>query len=252
MPWMSLNAKRHQSGLPVHNGDMQMLKTLPFSISLSATLCVGLLLSLNAVAQVAVGSAASSPVMTPPKPKTSGDPVLACERAARQLLASKGALSAEVSFAAAPTVAPGSAGDTHLVLRGGGSYRSTEGLRTFSYNCNVDAATSESVGMVMRDTTPVSSKGKAATPVREPDLTHLSPAVCESAVAAALKKRSLRVSEISFESATRTIKQTSASTAELRGRGRALPVPGSPYSHFGFECEFDTRDGRLLSSRLDG
>lgn len=241
-------------GLPVHNGVMQMLYTPPFRLFLTGTVCVALLLSFGASAQVALGplAAASAPVTNAVKPAASADPVVACERAARQLLASKGAPAAEVNFSAAPTVAPGSAGDTQLLLRGGGSYRSTEGLRTFSYNCNVDAATSESVGMVMRDTTPASTKGKTVvTAVREPDLTHLSPAVCESAVAAALKKRSLRVSEIGFESATRTVKQTSASTAELRGRGRALPAPGLPYSHFGFECEFDTRDGRLLSSRLN-
>ena len=158
---------------------------------------------------------------------------------------------AELNFLAAPTVLPDSSGDKQLSLRGGGSYRGADGIRSFSYNCNVDAATSESVGMVMRDTTPAAAKGKTAPITREPDLTHLSPAVCESAVAAALKKRSLRVSEITFESATRTVKQTGVSTAELRGRGRALPAPGTPYNHFGFECEFDTRDGRLLSARLD-
>ncbi|MFM2448784.1 MAG: hypothetical protein RIS44_1234 [Pseudomonadota bacterium] len=197
-------------------------------------------------------ASASAPVLATAKPTTVNDPVVACERAARQLLASKGAPAADVNFLAAPTVLPGSAGDKQLVLRGGGSYRSTEGVRTFSYNCNVDSATSESVGMVMRDTTPVATKGKTATVAREPDLTHLSPAVCESAVAAALKKQSLRVSDISFDSATRTVKQTGQNTAELRGRGRALPAPGMPYNHFGFECEFDTRDGRLLGSRLAG
>ncbi|XVJ70599.1 MAG: hypothetical protein HEQ39_13910 [Rhizobacter sp.] len=217
-------------------------------VSFSAGLCS----PFSAFAQAGVGQAASAPVPATVKPAAVGDPVVACERAARELLVSKGAPAAEVNFTAAPTVAPGSAGDKQLLLRGGGSYRSPEGVRTFSYNCNVDAATSESVGMVMRDTTPAATKGKTATVAREPDLTHLSPAVCESAVAAALKKRSLRVADISFESATRTVKQTGPTTAELRGRGKALPAPGAPYNHFGFECEFDTRDGRLMSSRLEG
>jgi hypothetical protein len=215
-------------------------------------LCAVLLVPVAACAQAAASAAASVPVTTPVKPTTSGDPVVSCERAARQLLASKGAPATEVSFTAAPTVLPGSSGDKQLVLRGGGNWRSPEGLRTFSYNCNVDSNSSDSVGMVMRDTTPAAIKAKTAFVAREPDITHLSPAVCESAVAAALKKRSLRVSEIGFESATRTVKQTSATTAELRGRGRALPTLGAPYTHFGFECEFDTRDGRLLSTRLDG
>jgi hypothetical protein len=230
----------------VQNSDMFFRQVILPRVALLGMLCV----SGISPAQVAPGPSASAPGATLPKSLTPADPVAACERAARQLLTSKGAAASDVNFTAAPTVAPGSAGDKQLLLRGGGSYRSPEGQRSFSYNCNVDAATSESVGMVMRDTTPASTKGKATATVREPDLTHLSPAVCESAVAAALKKRSLRVSEISFESGTRTVKQTSASTAELRGRGRALPAPGLPYSHFGFECEFDTRDGRLLASRL--
>jgi hypothetical protein len=204
-------------------------------------------------AQPTGSTAASAPAAGVAASKAANnDPVVACERAARELVASKGAPAAEVNFLAAPTVLPGSGGDKQLVLRGGGSYRSAQGVRTFSYNCNVDSATSESVGMVMRDTTPAGSKGKTAQITREPDLTHWSPAVCESAVAAALKKRSLRVSDISFGSATRAVKQTGASTAELRGRGRALLAPGTPYTHFGFQCEFDTRDGRLLGSRLDG
>jgi hypothetical protein len=232
---------------------MKPLKASTCRLSLLASLCAGLCFPLSATSQALTSQAASAPVTTAAKPAaTGGDPVVACERAARQLLDSKGAPAAEVSFATAPTVLPGFAGDKQLVLRGGGSWRSAQGVRTFSYNCNVDAATSESVGMVMRDTTPASTKGKTAAIAREPDLTHLSPAVCESAVAAALKKRSLRVSDITFESATRAVKQTGPSTAELRGRGRALPAPGTPYNHFGFECEFDTRDGRLLSSRLDG
>ncbi len=232
---------------------MQNLPASFVRLPLRLALCLAGGLSAGVYAQAVANQAASGPVagVTAPKP-ASADPVVACERAARQLLASKGAPAAEVNFTAAPTVAPGSAGDKQLVLRGGGSFRSSEGLRTFSYNCNVDSATSESLGMVMRDTTPVSTKGKTTGPAREPDLTHLSPAVCESAVAAALKKRSLRVSDISFESATRAVKQTGTSTAELRGRGRALLAPGTPYTHFGFECEFDTRDGRLLGSRLDG
>jgi hypothetical protein len=231
---------------------MLNFNTSTLRFSLMAIVCAGVCLPLAATAQVPSSPAASASATMPAKPSAAADPVVACERAARELLVSKGAPAAEVNFSSAPTVAPGSAGDKQLLLRGGGSYRSAEGVRTFSYNCNVDAATSESVGMVMRDTTPAATKGKTATVAREPDLTHLSPAVCESAVAAALKKRSLRVADISFESATRTVKQTGPTTAELRGRGKALPAPGAPYNHFGFECEFDTRDGRLMSARLEG
>jgi hypothetical protein len=236
-----------------------MLTTLtsPHRLVCLAALGSVLLLPLNAAAQ---GAGTAAPVASPaPAAASAAAPiaaspnaevVAACERSVRELLATKGSSMLEVKFNGAPALQRRMSNDEQMVLRGGGSWRRNGGPRTFDYTCNADPRTSEAVGMVMRDTTPASGKGEPVGSALEPDLSFLSPAVCESTIAATLKKRWPRVSDISFESATRTLKQTTPSTAELHGRGRALAEPGAPHKLFGFDCVFDTRDGRLLGSKL--
>lgn len=214
----------------------------------AGTFLFALGLPLGAMAQAPSAPAASAP--PPPPAAAAKDMGTSCEQAVRELLANKGNTNVDVKFNGAPTAPKRMASDEPVVLRGSGSWRAAGGeLRTFDYTCNADPRNGEAVGMVMRDTSPASAKAPAATNL-EPDLSQLSPAVCESAVAATLKKRWPRVSEISFEAATRSVKQTTPNTTELRGRGRALTEPGSPHRLFGFECTFDTRDGRLLGSKL--
>jgi hypothetical protein len=87
----------------------------------------------------------------------------------------------------------------------------------------------------------------------DPDISHLSPAACESSAAAALQQRWPRVSQISFDTATRSLTQQSAARAELHGQGRARPAPESQVLvHFGFDCTIDPRDGRVIGMRLSG
>ncbi len=175
----------------------------------------------------------------------------ACERAARQSLASRGAPAAEVKFSGAPTEQAGLSGGQQLVLQGAGQWRDDAGARRFSYSCNVDLRTPESVGLVLRDTTPA-APAKPARPAPEPDLTHVSPAACEASAATALKKRWPRVTGVSFDAATRSLLQESASKAELRSQGRAVPEPGAPTVIFSFSCEIDPRNGRVLGTRISG
>jgi hypothetical protein len=186
------------------------------------------------------------------KPATdNADAVAACERAARQSLAPPAA-QAEVKFAGTPTVQPNLSNDSQVVLQGAGSWRAASGMRSFAYRCSVDLRTPEAVGLVIRDTTPVSRQATAARKGIEPDLSHLSPAACESSAAAALKQRWPRVSQISFDTSTRSLLQESAGKAELHGQGLALPEPGAPPTHFGFDCEIDPRDGRVIATRISG
>ncbi len=216
----------------------------------AGSLLLALSLPLGAAAQAPALPAASSPASAPPPVTAGKDMGTSCEQAVRELLANKGNASVDVKFNGAPAAPKRTSSDEPVVLRGSGSWRAAGGeQRTFDYTCNADPRSGEAVGMVMRDTSPASAKAPAATNL-EPDLSQLSPAVCESAVAATLKKRWPRVTEISFEAATRSVKQTTPNNAELRGRGRALTEPGSPHRLFGFECTFDTRDGRLLGSKL--
>jgi hypothetical protein len=183
---------------------------------------------------------------------SSADAVAACERAARQSLASKGTPAAEVQFVGVPASQPGLSNDGQIVLRGAGSWRAASGVRKFEYSCNVNPLVPETVGLVLRDKTPVAAEAKPARAMQEPDLSHLSPGACESSVAEALKKRWPRVSEIKFDSAARRLAQTSPSKAELHGQGRALPAQGAPHTHFGFDCDIDPRDGRVLGTRVSG
>lgn len=198
-----------------------------------------LALSLSAHAQVPTGRAAKGEEALP-----------ACEQAVRRTLAAQAAHPIEVAFNAAPTLQPGLSGDSQSVFRGEGQWRATDGVRKFNYSCNVDRRTSEVVGVLMRDL--ISAAAKSA-PVRksvEPDLSHLSLAACESSAVQALKQRWPRVSQVSFDNATRSFRQETSSRAELHGRGRALPAQGLPSTFFGFDCEIDPRNGQVLNTRL--
>ena len=186
------------------------------------------------------------------KPAAGAEVVAACEQAAQQSLASKGEPAAELKFNGPPSSQPDRANDGQLVLRGAGSWRSAGGVRRFEYSCSVDPRAPEAVGLVLRDTTPAGAQARSAQSMLEPDLRHLSPGACEASVAAVLQKRWPRVSEIRLDSGARSLVQSSPSKAELHGQGRALPLQGSPYSHFGFDCEIDPRDGRVLSTRVSG
>ncbi len=185
---------------------------------------------------------------------TAGDEAMAaCEQTARSTLAARAAHAAEVTFNAAPSVDQSLSNERQIVLSGEGRWRAAGGVRHVRFTCNVDRRTFETLGLVIRDTTP--AVAKAAAPVRrpaEPDLSHLSMASCESSAVLALQKRWPRVSQISFDSDTRSFRQDSLDRAELRGHGRALPVQGAPSTFFGFECEIDPQDGRVLRARVSG
>ncbi|HUP08405.1 MAG TPA: hypothetical protein VMU47_14700 [Caldimonas sp.] len=180
----------------------------------------------------------------------SAEAVAACERAARESLGSHGLAATDVTFPGAPTVDRGLSNETRALLRGSGRSRGASGVRTFEYSCNVDLRTAEAVGLVLRDTLVVAAKREAPPAPAEPDLSHLSPAACESSAVQALKQRWPRVSQIAFDAETRTFAQASAEEAALHGRGRALPAPDQPATLFGFDCVIDPRDGRVLATRV--
>jgi hypothetical protein len=182
--------------------------------------------------------------------QVAADAAAACERAVRQSLASRAGPAAELKFNAAPAVQPSLSNGGQLVMHGAGSWRSGSTLRRFEYSCNLEPRSPEAVGVLIRDLTPPSAEPAAARAAIEPDLSNLSPAACESAAAAALKKRWPSMSQLNFDSATRRLSQESASKALLRGQGKALPAPGSPLTHFEFDCDLDPRNGRVIGMRV--
>ncbi|MEO8924667.1 MAG: hypothetical protein ABI330_17880 [Caldimonas sp.] len=220
-----------------------MMRSLTLPRLLSSAAIIGLsTLSPSVHAQVAAGKSDA----------TAASALAACERAARQTLGAQGVRPVEVTFIGAPAVQPSLSNENQTVLRGAGRARGTGGVRTFNYSCDVDLRTSEAVGLVLRDATPIVAEAAPARAPAEPDLSELSPAACESSAVGALQKRWPRVSKITFDSATRSFRQPSANVAEFHGTGLALPAQGSPVTVFEFECAIDPRDGRVLRTSLSG
>lgn len=213
----------------------------------SALVAIGVL----GLATATVGVAAEAGAVLPETASPAA--VEACERSARQSVPGSGRLPVEVTFTAPPTVQPGPTIDGQVVLRGAGRFKSPTGLRSFSYTCNVDLKSSEALAVMLRDTTPqAAAKAPPPKPPAEPDLSELSPAACESSAVAALKARWPRVSQISFDARSRVFRQPSASSASLHGSGKAVPSSDSPTRLFGFDCEIDPRDGRVLGISISG
>jgi hypothetical protein len=203
-----------------------------------------------ALAQTAAPAVAATPA---PAAATVGAEALAqCESAVRQALVPQAGAAAELRVSAAP-VPSSLSNSSQIVLQGEGQWRDGATLRKFKYSCNLDPRSGQAVGVVIRQTAPPPSAQAESKPIKDPDLSHLSPSACESGAALALQKRWPRVSQISFDIETRSLTQQSPSRAELHGQGRARPAPESPvFVHFGFDCTIDPRDGRVIGMRVSG
>lgn len=179
--------------------------------------------------------------------------VAACEQAVRDTMRSTRGNTGDVLFNAPPAGTPGSADGGELLLRGSGRARSGGTARTFTYSCNYDTRAGSVAGVVLRDAAPAGDKPVVAAPVHsvDPDLSALSPAACESAAAAALKRRWPNLGRIAFNADTRSLVQDSAGTARLEGQGNVQPQLGNDLSaHFTYQCSVDARSGRVMALRL--
>ncbi len=175
--------------------------------------------------------------------------VEACQQAARQALAGAVSHPADIVFDAAPELQHNLSNESQTVVRGSAHWQSG-GAHSVIYNCSVDPRTMEVIGLVMRNAAAPAAEAAQARAPAEPDLSRLSPEACEARAAEALKQRWPRVSEISFDVATRSFQQQSSSKAEFHGSGRAMPDPRSPSTFFAFDCEIDPRDGRVQRASL--
>lgn len=199
------------------------------------------------IAGAAFAQSASAP--TPAKAATDGA-AAACERVARDTLNTTRGAAVDVRFNAPPIAVPGPADASETVLRGSGRARSSAGVRNFSYSCNFDARSGEVSGVVVRDAAGESAQPTPAARNVEPDLSNVSPAACESAAAAAIKRRWPAVSRIAFNGRTRLMEQDSQGNAALQGQGTAQPAPDAPSTHFTYTCAVDPRNGRVLATRI--
>jgi hypothetical protein len=137
--------------------------------------------------------------------------------------------------------------DDEIGVRGEGRYRSRGASVAFTYSCSFNAATGATSGVVFRE---AGDGGAAATAAAwQPDLTHVSPQACESAIAAVLKDKHPRVGRIVFGSESRKLQPAANSRVDLLGQGAVQPAPGMNAVPFNYRCEIDPRNGRVLQAQ---
>jgi hypothetical protein len=171
-----------------------------------------------------------------------------CENAvADTIKRMRGKGATEMRFdAATRAVTPGV--EDELGVSGEGRYRYGTQIVRFTYSCAFNGATGETSGVVFRE------PGNAPAPQAraaawQPDLTHVSPQACESAIAAVLKDRHPRVGRIVFGSESRRIEPAANSRLGLEGQGAVQHAPGMNAVPFSYRCEIDPRDGRVLQAQ---
>lgn len=203
------------------------------------------------LAAFAAAASAADPASAPATasaPANRGAITTACERATQQTLRDTRGAAAVASFSAPPSVQPGPADASEMILRGTGQVRMPSGTQSFSYSCTYDVGAGAVAGVVVRDAG--SPAQAAAARGVEPDLSHVSPLACESAAATALKRRWPNVTTISFSAVTRQLSQDAGGNASLRGQGMALPSAQDPATHFSYDCALDPRNGRVLKVQI--
>lgn len=207
----------------------------------------------SALAQTAAPAFSATSEPSAASPSIGGEALAQCERAVRQALLPQSGTAADVRFSGKPPLPRAPADGSQIVLQGEGQWREAAALRKFKYSCNIDPNSGQAVGVVIRQAATPQAEQAEPKPIKDPDLSHLSPSACESGAAVALQQRWPRVSQITFDTETRSLTQQSASRAELHGQGRARPAPESPVIvHFGFDCTIDPRDGRVIGMHLNG
>jgi hypothetical protein len=136
--------------------------------------------------------------------------------------------------------------DDEIGVRGEGRYRARGSSVAFTYSCSFNAATGATSGVVFRE---AAGAGAAAAAAWQPDLTHVSPQACESAIAAVLKDKHPRVGRIVFGSESRKLQPAANSRVDLLGQGAVQPAPGMNAVPFNYRCEIDPRNGRVLQAQ---
>ena len=199
---------------------------------------VRLLLSGLAVAALATGGAACA----------QGDGAKAAERCetavAETVKRMRGRAAQELQFVGTKrNLLP--AQDDETGVRGEGRYSSkATGTTSFTYSCAYNAKTGATTGVMFRDTGSDRARSESNW---QPDLTFVSPDACETATAADLKQKYPRVVRINFGSDSRQLRPAQDPNASLEGFGALQRAPGMQAVPFNYRCEFDTRNGRIVS-----
>jgi hypothetical protein len=134
--------------------------------------------------------------------------------------------------------------DDETGVKGEGRYRGAAGRSvSFNYSCAFNAKNGTTSGVVLRE---VGAAAAGAEKAWQPDMTHVSPQACESAVAAALKDKHPRLGRVAFGSDTRRMRPAANNIVLLEGRGAVERAPGMNSIPFSYACEVDTRNGKVV------
>ena len=138
--------------------------------------------------------------------------------------------------------------DEETDVKGEGAYRgSTSAARPFSYSCAYNIKAGTTSGVVFRDLGPARPDGAEAA--WQPDLSTLSPEACESAVASVLKGKYPRVGRIAFGSDSRRLRPAPNGRSGMSGQGSVERAPGMSLIAFDYQCEFESRTGKVVAAR---
>ncbi|ARN21019.1 hypothetical protein [Piscinibacter gummiphilus] len=138
--------------------------------------------------------------------------------------------------------------DEETDVKGEGSYRGgTGGPRPFSYSCAYNIKAGTTSGVVFRDLGP--ARTDSPETAWQPDLSTLSPEACESAVAAVLKGKYPRVGRIAFGSDSRRLRPAPNGRSGMTGQGSVERAPGMSLIAFDYQCEFESRTGKVVAAR---
>ena len=193
---------------------------------------------------------AAASAQTPPEVNKS-DGVRAqgrCEASVAEALQNlRGKQAQDVQFAATQRVVA-AIDDVQISVKGAGRYRAGTGAGAgaaagFSFSCSFNARTGVTSGVVLRESGVDSARAEADW---QPDLSHVSPQVCESATAQLLKEKHPRVAQIALDPDTRRLEPGPDGNIVLSGQGGVQRAPGMDAMPFSYACEFDRRSGALV------
>ncbi len=169
-----------------------------------------------------------------------------CEASVAEALQKlRGKHAQDVQFAASQHVVA-AIDDAEISVKGAGRYRAGTGAgasAAFSFSCSFNARTGVTSGVVLRESGVDSARAEADW---QPDLSHVSPQVCESATAQLLKEKHPRVAQIALDPDTRRLEPGPDGNIVLSGQGGVQRAPGMDAMPFSYACEFDRRSGALV------
>lgn len=179
-------------------------------------------------------------------------PTQACEAAVTTAIQrSRGAGATQVQFvvpkrAARPVSAASEA--VQDSVQGEGHYQGSGGRMPFTYSCALDTQTHEATGVIFKET---DEPARHAEKPWQADLAHLSPEVCDSGAARAVKDKYPRAVNVVLSSQSRQLSAAPNNHTYLHGQGHMERAEGMAPSAFTYRCELDTASGKLLGVQLD-